>query len=64
MIVARGILKPVCFAFETMSEFFLQTTHFVKSRAHSPTLQAVVSPSRTLRYEGRETTVQRYGQIN
>ena len=31
------MLKPVYFAFvETMLEFFLQTTHFVKSRAHSP----------------------------
>ena len=36
MIVARGMLKPVYFAFETMLEVFLQTTHFVKSRAHSP----------------------------
>ena len=37
MIVARGMLKPVYFAFETMLEFFfLQTTHFVKSRARSP----------------------------
>ena len=36
MIVASGMLKPVYFAFETMLEwFFLQTTHFVKSRAHS-----------------------------
>ena len=31
------MLKPVYFAFvKTMLEFFLQTTHFVKSRAHSP----------------------------
>ena len=31
------MLKPVYFAFvNTMLEFFLQTTHFVKSRAHSP----------------------------
>ena len=30
------MLKPVYFAFvKTMLEFFLQTTHFVKSRAHS-----------------------------
>ena len=38
LIVARGMLKPVYFAFETMLEFFffLQTTHFVKSRARSP----------------------------
>ena len=36
LIVARGMLKPVYFAFETMLEVFLQTTHFVKSRAHSP----------------------------
>ena len=27
-MVARGMLKPVYFAFETMLEFFLQTTHF------------------------------------
>ena len=34
---ARGMLKPVYFAFvQTMLEFFLQTTHLVKSRAHSP----------------------------
>ena len=32
-----GMLKPVYFAFvKTMLEFFLQTTHFVKSRAQSP----------------------------
>ena len=32
-----SVLKPVYFAFvKTMLEFFLQTTHFVKSRAHSP----------------------------
>ena len=31
------MLKPVYFAFvKTMLEFFSQTTHFVKSRAHSP----------------------------
>ena len=31
------MLKPVYFAFvKTMLEYFLQTTHFVKSRAHSP----------------------------
>ena len=31
------MLKPVYFAFvKTMLEFFLQTTHLVKSRAHSP----------------------------
>ena len=31
------MLKPVYFAFaKTMLEFFLQTTHFVKWRAHSP----------------------------
>ena len=31
------MLKPVYFAFfKTMLEFFLQTTHFVKSRVHSP----------------------------
>ena len=31
------MLKPLYFAFvKTMLEFFLQTTHFVKSRAHSP----------------------------
>ena len=31
------MLKPVYLAFvKTMLEFFLQTTHFVKSRAHSP----------------------------
>ena len=31
------MLKPVSFAFvKTMLEIFLQTTHFVKSRAHSP----------------------------
>ena len=37
MVVARGMLKPVYFAFvKTMLEFFLQTTHFVKSPAHSP----------------------------
>ena len=31
------MLKPVYFAFvKTMLEFFLQTTHFFKSRAHSP----------------------------
>ena len=31
------MLKPVYFAFvKTMLEFFLQTTYFVKSRAHSP----------------------------
>ena len=31
------MLKPVSFAFvKTMLEFFLQTTHFVKSRVHSP----------------------------
>ena len=36
MIVACGMLKPVYFAFvKTMLEF-LQTTHFVKSRAHLP----------------------------
>ena len=36
-MVARGMLKPVYFAFvKTMLEFFLQTTHFVKSQAHSP----------------------------
>ena len=36
-MVARGMLKPVYFAFvQTMLEFFLQTTHLVKSRAHSP----------------------------
>ena len=36
LIVACGMLKPVYFAFETILEFFLQTTHFVKLRAHSP----------------------------
>ena len=36
LIVACGMLKPVYFAFvKTMLEF-LQTTHFVKSRAHLP----------------------------
>ena len=31
------MLKPVYFAFvKNMLEYFLQTTHFVKSRAHSP----------------------------
>ena len=36
LIVACGMLKPVHFAFvKTMLEF-LQTTHFVKSRAHLP----------------------------
>ena len=31
------MLKPVYFAFvKTMLQFFLQATHFVKSRAHSP----------------------------
>ena len=36
LIVACGMLKPVYFAFvKTMLEF-LQTTHFIKSRAHLP----------------------------
>ena len=36
------MLKPVYFAFvKTMLEFFLQTTHFVKSRAHSPTSKII-----------------------
>ena len=31
------VFKPAYFAFvKTMLEFFLQTTHFVKARAHSP----------------------------
>ena len=31
------MLKPIYFAFvKTMLQFVLQTTHFVKSRAHSP----------------------------
>ena len=35
--ISSYMLKPVYFAFvKTMLEFFLQTTHFVKSRAHSP----------------------------
>ena len=34
---SSSMLKPVYFAFvKTMLEFFLQTTHFVKSRAQSP----------------------------
>ena len=34
LIVARGMLKPVYFAFETILEFIANYT-FVKSRAHS-----------------------------
>ena len=37
MIVAHGMLEPVYFTFvKTMLESFLQSTHFVKSGAHSP----------------------------
>ena len=37
------ILKPVYFAFvETMLQFFLKNTHFVKSRAHSPRLTSKI----------------------
>ena len=37
MIVARVMLKPVYLAFfKEHVRVFLQTTHFVKSRAHSP----------------------------
>ena len=37
------MLKPVYFAFvKTMLEFFLQTTHFVTSPAHSPRLTSKI----------------------
>ena len=47
------MLKPVYFAFvKTMLEFFLQTTHFFKSRAHSPrattTLKTTVRKQKVL----------------
>ena len=42
LIVARGMLRPVYFAFEIMLEFFLQTTLFVKSRALSPRLTSKI----------------------
>ena len=45
------MLKPVYFAFvKTMLEYFLQTTHFVKSRAHSPR-----PTSKNNRYDSFET---------
>ena len=44
------MLKPVYFAFvKTMLEFFLQTTHFVKSRAHSPRPTSKIIAMRAMR---------------
>ena len=44
------MLKPVYFAFvKTTLQFFLQTTHFVKSRAHSPRPTRKIIATMTLR---------------